>query len=206
MKTDLEAPWIEVFCDSDHVKDISNKANSIGGYYIKIKGVLTAWSCNTAHAAQTNATDTELIVLERSLKKALILGKILVDMKLVKDEDIDVVLHEDNKGAFDTLNNRYGTQGVRHLRIKLAWIRELVDDGIVKILKIQGTEQPADILTKLLPGSGGFYKHSGTLNDNLRRHWVKLGLLSQSGKVTCSSNSMYKIVKDPLNSGGNVEL
>jgi hypothetical protein len=117
------------------------------------------------------------VALERAVKKALVIGKMLVDMKIVSDEELDIVVHEDNKGAVDTLENRYGTVGVRHIRIKLAWIRELVDDGIIQLKRTKTNEQTADILTKLLSGPAGFYKHSGEINPCLKEKWLQLGII-----------------------------
>ena len=39
---------------------------------------------------------------------------------------------------------------VRHIETKYLWVQDLVKDGRLKLLKVKGTENPADIGTKHL--------------------------------------------------------
>ena len=45
---------------------------------------------------------------------------------------------------------RKGLGKVRHIETKYLWIQDLVKDGRIKLLKIKGTDNPADIGTKHL--------------------------------------------------------
>ena len=40
---------------------------------------------------------------------------------------------------------------MKHLDLRFFWLRDVVEAGTIQPLKIAGTEQPADCLTKALP-------------------------------------------------------
>ena len=132
---------------------------------------LVALQSKVSHSTCSSATDAELIGLEIALKKALSIGKLLVDTKVIQEKDLKIVLREDNQGAIKSLKNRLGTSGIRHLRIKLKWIRELIQDGIVTLEDTRSDDNWADIFTKPLPGPA-FRKHAITINPNLKKLWV----------------------------------
>ncbi|XP_044721122.1 reverse transcriptase (RNA-dependent DNA polymerase) domain-containing protein [Hirsutella rhossiliensis] len=60
-------------------------------------------------------------------------------------------IHEDNKGAIDLANNAQHHSRTKHISLKWHFIREKVAEGTVSLIKIEGTKQPADGLTKALP-------------------------------------------------------
>ena len=41
---------------------------------------------------------------------------------------------------------------MKHLDLRFYWLRDVVDDGVIDVLHIPGTQQPADGLTKALSG------------------------------------------------------
>ncbi|KAM4060915.1 hypothetical protein HRG_014383 [Hirsutella rhossiliensis] len=63
---------------------------------------------------------------------------------------VPTAIHEDNKGAIDLANN-LSTTRTKHISLKWHFIREKVAEGTVSLIKIEGTKQPADGLTKALP-------------------------------------------------------
>ena len=45
---------------------------------------------------------------------------------------------------------RKGLGKVRHIEVKYLWVQDLIKDGRLKLLKVKGTSNPADIGTKHL--------------------------------------------------------
>ncbi len=58
-------------------------------------------------------------------------------------------IHVDSSAAIG-ICKRTGVGKVRHLDTRVLWIQELVRDGRAQILKVAGTENPADLMTKHL--------------------------------------------------------
>ena len=55
-----------------------------------------------------------------------------------------------NKGAIENAKHPTTKNKLKHVDIKCFFIRECIDRRIVKVLKIAGSENPADIGTKIL--------------------------------------------------------
>ena len=47
---------------------------------------------------------------------------------------------------------RTGLGKIRHIDVAMLWLQDLVRKGKIQMFKIQGKENPADLLTKYLPG------------------------------------------------------
>ena len=46
--------------------------------------------------------------------------------------------------------NRKGNGKLRHVRVGMLWIQEMVEEGELKVDKVKGEENPADLMTKYL--------------------------------------------------------
>ena len=71
---------------------------------------------------------------------------------LIRDltgEDVSVVLGTDSSAA-KGIATRRGVGKVKHLETRTLWVQEHVARGTVRMKKIPGTENPADLLTKFL--------------------------------------------------------
>jgi hypothetical protein len=42
---------------------------------------------------------------------------------------------------------------MKHIDARLAWVQELRDKNIVRLIKVAGTKNPADFYTKILPAT-----------------------------------------------------
>ena len=66
---------------------------------------------------------------------------------------------------------RLGVGKIRHLDTSLLWIQHKVRSGEVSLLKVLGTENPADALTKFLSG------------PDLKSHVLRMGLAYEEGRA-----------------------
>ena len=57
-------------------------------------------------------------------------------------------LHSDSQSAIHLAKNLACHSRTKHIPIKYHYIRELVETEVLQLLKIQGSENPADMLTK----------------------------------------------------------
>ena len=72
--------------------------------------------------------------------------------------DGPVEVFTDNKGAHDLCHRFSAAQHSRHIDRKMFKMRELRGAGVVDVRHIPGTENPADLFTKVLPPQV-FHKH-----------------------------------------------
>ena len=69
------------------------------------------------------------------------------------------------------MTRRLGIGKVRHLDTSLLWIQSKVRGGEVGMEKVLGADNPADALTKYLPG------------PLLKQHLSRMGLVQEEGRA-----------------------
>jgi hypothetical protein len=72
---------------------------------------------------------------------------------IFKELNYSLILIEiasDNQGAIFNASNPVTEKHSKHIDIRYHYIRELVETDVVRLLYIQGVDNPADVLTKNL--------------------------------------------------------
>ena len=71
--------------------------------------------------------------------------------------ELPMLLEIDNKGAVDLINNWSVGGRTRHMDMRLKFMRELKEEGIIEIKWIPGSENDADLFTKVFCGDDEYY-------------------------------------------------
>jgi hypothetical protein len=100
----------------------------------------------------------ELLFIYRVMK---ILG-----MKL----DLPMIVHVDNIGAIYLSQSASTSNRTKHIDVRYHFVREYIEDGIIKVIFVRSTKNDADLFTKNLGGEL-FQKHRDKvinvmINDN----------------------------------------
>ena len=64
--------------------------------------------------------------------------------------EVEPFIESDASSAI-SMAQRQGIGGVRHMEARYLWVQEKVEEGELKVNKIKGEENPADLCTKNLP-------------------------------------------------------
>ena len=85
--------------------------------------------------------------------------------------DLENIVHVGtDSSAAKSFVSRRGLGKMRHLEIRDLWLQKEVNEGKVKVSKVKGTENPADLMTKIL----GIKDIDGRLAAmNLVAKWVR---------------------------------
>eukprot|EP00961_Rhodomonas_salina_P162179 2184618-Rhodomonas_salina.1 len=59
---------------------------------------------------------------------------------------------EDNTACIQIAKNPVNSKFTRHINVRRYYVRDLVQDGVMTLVKCAGTHNVADALTKSLPG------------------------------------------------------
>ena len=70
-----------------------------------------------------------------------------------------MLLYIDNKGAVDYVNNWSTSGRMRHVGIRLSFMRELKEQNLIHVVWCKSEDMPADLFTKNLSGPL-FSKHT----------------------------------------------
>ena len=105
--------------------------------------MLKNWS-RTQKARALSSGEAEYYAMVSGCAEALGFQSLLKDLGY---DDIDIVMRTDSTAAMGT-SARRGLGKLRHVELRFLWLQDMVQEGRVKLQKVKGEENIADILTK----------------------------------------------------------
>jgi hypothetical protein len=127
-------------------------ARSHTGYYISIgstSGAIKSYSAKQTHCVADGSMHAEYVVLTQAAKDALHFRRMLKAMGFHQHQP--VTLFEDNESSIDLANAPAVSRKSFHIHVRYHLIRDYVADKVATIVFIPTEDQPADLLTKVLP-------------------------------------------------------
>ena len=149
---------IEGFSDSDYSTDL-DKRRSVTGYVFQVGGNTVSWRSTLQHVVALSTTEAEYMASSEATKEGLWLREFCGELGF-NSECFKLNCH--SQSAICLAKNSVHHDMTKHVANKIHFIRDIVDFGMVKILKIHTSLNPADLLTKSLLG-GAFEKLLVTL-------------------------------------------
>ena len=128
----------------------SNKETrrSVTGYLIFLNGVLIAWKSKTQHHVTISTTKSEYVALSHVSMEILFVRDILLFLGI--EVELPIMVKVDNQGAIFLSNNRTLGQRTKHVDTRYHFVREYVEEGILKIIYVKSEDNTADMMTKNL--------------------------------------------------------
>ena len=117
-----------------------------------------------------SSAEAEFYAMVDGVQKAKWAETVAREMGIIISESVSIVLGTDSKAAQSFVARR-GLGRMRHIEVRDLWLQEQVRSGKVKVEKVLGTENAADILTKHVPP------------DTVDRHICSLGVHRQTGRA-----------------------
>ena len=105
------------------------------------------WSTTQGGIALSSA-EAELYGIVKATVQGMGLQSVARDL----GEEITMDVHTDSSAAIGVCN-RKGIRKVRNFDTNLLWVQDKVKQGVLKINKVQGERNPADLFTKHLDSS-----------------------------------------------------
>ena len=110
----------------------------VGDHFIK------GWSRTQNHVT-TSSAEAELIALVKCTSESLGIKSMAQDW----GQQLGVTLYADSSAAL-AIAKRKGAGKLRHINVSALWIQDIQDREGAQYMKILGTENPADLMTKYL--------------------------------------------------------
>ena len=153
------------FTDSDWAGRQKTRKSTSGTVTQTLGCTLVALS-RTQQTLALSSGEAELYAIGTSILESLDLRSFILETGVAKTCPITV--HTDSS-ADKSMAPRIGaTRRTRHIDLRFLYLHHLVKSGVIRILKIPGDQNTADVLTKYVSA------------DTLRRHLEKLGLTDAS--------------------------
>jgi hypothetical protein len=133
---------IDVPVDSDFAGDTESRKSTSGGFILLGHSVIASWS-RTQATVSLSSGEAEYIALATGATEARQVQTILQEL----GHDSRITLLSDSsaaRGAAETL----GLRKMKHLQIRVLFLKELVSSGALSLVRIRGGANPADMLTK----------------------------------------------------------
>ncbi len=146
------------YVDADYGGDL-DKRRSTTGYVFTLAGGCISWRSTLQKCISQSSTEAEYVAAAEATKEAIWLHKLAIQMGL---SHLNVHLHCDSQSALHLASNNVMDGRVKHIDIRYHFIRQVVSDDELKLVKIDGKLNPADALTKVIPLES-FSKHCTTL-------------------------------------------
>ena len=147
---------IKAYCDSDFAGD-KDARKSVSGFCIYVAGCLASWKSHAQKTVTLSSTEAEYVAMSEVCTEILFIKSILdfcgVGVKL------PILVNCDNIGAIYLAHNAKTSRRTKHIDVKYHFVREYVEEGIVKVIFVKSEDNDADLWTKNL-GYAAYNKHS----------------------------------------------
>ena len=121
---------------------------STGAWVVKLGSGVVSWSSKLQPFVTGSTTEAEYIAAYYAGQEICWLRNLLTELGYTFTGPS--TLYMDNMSAINVAKNPEHHGRMKHLDIKYYWLREKVNDGVIKVLHCPTAQMPADLLTKPL--------------------------------------------------------
>ncbi|CAE8734515.1 unnamed protein product [Polarella glacialis] len=139
---------ITVYCDSNFAGDVDTR-KSTTGYLLLVQGLLLTSASKTQSVIALSSAEAELMALNSAVREALFARTLLHD---ILGHDVPIAVRCDSTACI-AADSKEGLGKMRHIQTQYLWVQQLIKDKQIIVVKVKGSENPADILTKHLPAA-----------------------------------------------------
>jgi hypothetical protein len=144
--------------DSDFSSDPETR-KSVTAVTTFLCGAVVTTKSKMQKCVTISVTEAEFVAGCEGAQDMLFIMRLLESMGLKVQKPM--ILEMDNKGAVDLTHSWSSTGRTRHIANKLAFLRELKEEGIIECRWISNEDMSSDIFTKNV-GGADFQKHLAT--------------------------------------------
>ena len=150
---------MDAYIDVDWVGAVDDRQSTLG-YFTFVGGNLVTWRSKKQNVVARSSAEAEFIGMTLGICEALWLRLLLRDLGCPPRQSIH--LYCENKATCDIAHNPVQHDRTKHVEVDRFFIKEKLDEKIVKLPTIRSEDQLVDILTKVV-SSRVFSKFLGKL-------------------------------------------
>ncbi|XP_049397189.1 uncharacterized protein LOC125861305 [Solanum stenotomum] len=119
---------------------------SVTGYMVKIGDYLVSWKAKKQNTVSRSSAEAEYKSLASTVSELVWLLGMLKEVGV--EVQLPVQVYSDSQAAIQIAANPVYHERTKHIEIDCHFIREMIQQGLIKVDYIPTQEQPADVLTK----------------------------------------------------------
>ena len=137
------------YCDSNHKRDGDSKSRCGQCWFLTKDSGTIFWKSQQAKVVSLSSTEAEIEALVEAVKDCIWLRGFLNELGFVQFEP--TIIYQDNSSTIRLSDVESIPNRTRHVINKLNFIKQEVQLGTIKLVKIADAFMVADVLTKLVP-------------------------------------------------------
>ncbi|CAL1352482.1 unnamed protein product [Linum trigynum] len=141
---------LQAFSDSDYAGCIDTR-RSTSGWCIRLGDSFISWRCKKQDRVSKSSTEAEYRAMSEVTSELEWLRRLLGDLGVVCE--VPMQLYVDNTSAIRIATNPVLHDRTKHIEVHVHYIRDLVNDGTIRVSHITSEDQIADLLTKAFTAS-----------------------------------------------------
>jgi hypothetical protein len=135
------------YCDSDFAGDTDTR-RSVSGFVIYLCGAAISWRSKGQKSVTLSSTEAEYMAVSELATEILYVAGILKFLGI--PIEYPIIVNVDNIGAVYLAKNATTGNRTKHIDTRYHFVREYVEDGIIKVKFVRSEENHADLFTKNL--------------------------------------------------------
>ena len=147
-RSTASVPTLLGYADSNWASNVNDR-KSTSGYVFTLGGGAISWSSKKQPTVALSSTKAEYIAGAHAAKEAIWLRLLLSELR--QDMSSPTTLHVNNQSAMAIVRNPEFHERTKHIDVHYHYIRQVIDDGTMRLAYTLTQEQVVDILTKGLP-------------------------------------------------------
>ncbi|GJZ21903.1 putative RNA-directed DNA polymerase [Tanacetum coccineum] len=181
------------FCDASWQCD-KDDTKSQTGYVFVVNGGAVDWKSKKQTTIAMHATQSEYMAASEAAMEAVWIRKFVEDLGVMPSISKPINMYCDNSAAIIFANEPGVMKGARHFLRRYHYVREQVESGEIKLIKVHTDKNLADAFTKALP-RGKVSEHANGIGLRLASSFMHIFFACRSNLGLVSSNSCLKFNK-----------
>ncbi|KAE8684638.1 Chitin elicitor receptor kinase 1 [Hibiscus syriacus] len=132
------------YVDADLARNVDIR-RSTTWYVYTLGGIAVSWVSQLQKIVALSTTEAEYVAVTEASKEMVWLQSFLEELGKKQENNI---LYCDSQSAIHLAKNPSFHSRTKHIQLRYHFIRSLLEDEILKLEKISGAQNPADMLTK----------------------------------------------------------
>jgi hypothetical protein len=137
---------VEGYVDADFAGEVDHR-RSTTGYIFTVGTGAVSWMSRIQKIVALSTTEAEYVAVTEASKELIWLQGLLTELGFMQEK---CALYSDSQSAIHLARNSAFHSRTKHIGLRYHFIRSLLEDEVLTLIKIQGSKNPADMLTKVV--------------------------------------------------------
>jgi hypothetical protein len=137
---------LQGYVDSDMEGDKDRRRSTIG-YVFTIGETIVSWILKLQKVVSLSTTEAEYVATTEASKEMIWLHRFMEELGKKQENSR---LYYDSESSIHLANNLAFHSNIKHIQLRYHFIRLVLEDGKLKLEKIHTSQNPRDMLTKIV--------------------------------------------------------